>query len=97
MSESPRARLHRLIREVRSGALDTQSFCARFETTYNLELDRSTLTSAEAEAFAELFEKVVWYSPFPAERERMPHDLGEEDIAHAVERAALRVGISAGR
>lgn len=92
MTEPPRERLHRLIAEFRAGSLDTESFCSRFETTYNLELDKQTLTPAEVEAFAELFEQVVWYSPIPDERAQIPNYRSEEDIALAVEHAAQRLG-----
>ena len=95
VTESPRERLHQFIAELRAGLLDTRSFCSRFETTYNLELDKQTLTPVEAEAFAELFEQVVWYSPFPDERAQIPNYRSEADIALAVEHAAQRfVGIA---
>jgi len=89
---SPRERLHRLIAELRAGSLDTESFCSRFETTYNVDLDKQSLTPVEAEAFAELFEIAVWYSPFPDERARIPNYRNEQDIALAVEHAAQRLG-----
>jgi hypothetical protein len=92
VTESPRERLHRLIAEVRAGSLDTEAFCSRFETTYNLELDKTTLSNAEGEAFAALFDQVVWYSPFPDERTQIPNYRSEQDIARAVELAVQRLG-----
>jgi hypothetical protein len=92
VSESPRLRLRRLVAEFRSGKLDAESFCPRFENTYNLELDKRTLSRDEAEAFAALFEQVIWYSPFPDERRQIPNYRSEEDIARAVELAAQRLG-----
>jgi hypothetical protein len=89
--ESPRDRLHRLVAEFRAGVLDTESFCARFENTYNLELDKATLPPGEGEAFAALFEQVIWYSPLPDERRRIPNYRSEEEIARAVEQAAQRL------
>jgi hypothetical protein len=87
VTESPRDRLHRLIYEFRAGSLDTESFCARFENTYNLELDKGTLAPAEASTLAELFEQVIWYSPFGQERQQIPNYRSDEDITRAVELA----------
>lgn len=92
MTESPRVRLHRLIGEFRAGSLDADSFCPQFEHTYNIEIDKRTLTPAEAEVFAAVFEQVVWYSPIPDERAQIPNYRSEEDIARAVEDAAQRLG-----
>lgn len=92
MSESPRLRLRRLIAEFRSGVLDVESFCPQFEHTYNMEVDKQTLTPAEADSFAALFEQVIWYSPLPEERKQIPNYRNEEDIARAVEHAAQRLG-----
>jgi hypothetical protein len=75
-----RQRLHGLLDLLRSGRLSVDAFCSQFETTYNLEFDKRELTLAEATAFAMLFEKVIWYSPFPEERKAIPHDLGEAEI-----------------
>jgi hypothetical protein len=91
VTAAPRLRLHQLIAEFRTGALEAGSFCSQFEHTYNMELDKKTLTSAEAEAFAALFEQVVWYSPFPEERRQIPNYRSEEDIARSVEQAAQRL------
>jgi hypothetical protein len=92
VNESPRVRLRRLIAEFRAGTLDVESFCPRFEHTYNMELDKRTLSSAEAEAFAALFEQVIWYSPLPDERQQIPNYRSEEEIARAVELAVQRLG-----
>jgi hypothetical protein len=78
--------------EFQSGKLDAESFCSRFEHTYNMELDKRTLSFKEAEAFAVLFEQVIWYSPFPDERQQVPNYRSEVDIARAVELAIQRLG-----
>ncbi len=73
MTESARFRLHRLLAEYRAGALDAEAFCQAFEHTYNMELDKRTLSTRESEVFAELFESVTWFSPFPDEVARIAH------------------------
>jgi hypothetical protein len=92
MTEQARLRLRRLLAEFRAGVLDTERFCAQFEHTYNLELDKSTLTPDEAVAFGALFEQVVWYSPFREERARIPNYRSEADIARAADAAAHCLG-----
>jgi hypothetical protein len=92
MSETARHRLRRLLAEFRAGTLDTGSFCSQFEHTYNMELDKRTLTANEAAAFGPLFEEVIWYSPFPEERERIPNYRSEADIRQAAEVAARHIG-----
>ena len=88
MTDQARLRLRRLLAEFRAGTLGTEAFCAQFEHTYNLELDKSTLAPAEAAAFGSLFEHVIWYSPFSEERARIPNYRSEADIAQAAELAA---------
>lgn len=72
--------------------LNVESFCQQFEHTYNMELDKGCLAPVEANAFAALFEQVVWYSPFADEVNRIPNYRGVEDIAKAVELVAQQLG-----
>ncbi len=88
-----RGRLRKLIELVLAAQVSVEHFCDAFETIYNLELDRSTLTSEEAPAFAAIFDRVVWYSPFVEERAKMPHDLGEDEIMETVTKVAATLGI----
>jgi hypothetical protein len=92
VNESPGDRLRRLLSEFQAGSLEAESFCAQFEHTYNLELDKSTLSASEAAAFGQLFEQVIWYSPLPDERRNIPNYRSEEDIARAVAIAAGILG-----
>ena len=85
---TPRAYLYHVLAEFREGRLDVQQFCSDVEHVHNFELNRSELTQKEALAFQELFEKVVWYSPYEEERRRIPNYLGEADIREAADRAA---------
>jgi hypothetical protein len=95
MSETARRRLRRLLAEYQSGALNTETFCIQFEHTYNMELDKKTLSASEALAFSDLFERVIWYSPFAEERANVPNYRGDAEIREAVERAAQRMGTEA--
>ena len=88
MNESAPARLRRLLEEYRRGTLEVGAFCSEFEHTYNMELNKRTLSPVESEAFGALFEEVVWYSPFAEERAKIQNYRGDEDIARAAEIAA---------
>ena len=65
-------------------------FCQLFEKIYNFELDTSTLSANEVSSLSELFDAVVWFSPYPEERLQIPHYLGEAEIIEAVKRAMGR-------
>jgi hypothetical protein len=91
VTEPARLRLHRLLAEFRADEMDTGTFSNEFERTYNLELDKGTLSPSEAQAFGKLFERVIWYSPFPEERAKIPNYLGEEEIRSAADEAARRI------
>ena len=91
---TPREELYRLVELFTTGKMGTQSFCDVFEETYNLKVDKGTLSKSEAAAFGGLFDKVVWYSPFPEEREQIPNYLGDREIAAAVHEAAKSLGVS---
>lgn len=88
MIETTRERLLQLLSDFRAGRIDTETFCTTFEHAYNLELDRSSLTAKEQEAFSLIFEHVIWYSPFPAERERIGNYKGDVEIRGIAEKAA---------
>lgn len=79
-----RQRLRDLLRNVSGGKISIEAFCYQFETTYNLELDKQQLTEEETEAFSALFDKIVWYSPFPEERAQVPNYKDENEILDAV-------------
>jgi hypothetical protein len=88
-----RGRLRKLVELVLAGSVSVEHFCGAFETIYNLELDRSTLAAAEVPAFAAIFDRVVWYSPFSEERAKIPNYLGEDEILEIAIKAAGSLGI----
>ncbi|HEX4341010.1 MAG TPA: hypothetical protein VH062_34110 [Polyangiaceae bacterium] len=91
MIEAAQVRLRRLLQEFQNGTMDVEPFCTQFEHTYNLELDKRTLSPAEAQAFGELFEEVIWYSPSPEERAKIQNYRGDAEIREAADRAAKRL------
>jgi hypothetical protein len=94
MDAGARGRLLGLIEMALADAISVQDFCDRFETIYNLELDKSDLRPDEAPVLKAVFDKIVWYSPFPEERAKIPHYIGEEDVKKAVAKAAAALGIA---
>lgn len=81
-----KSKLYSLLADFREGQLATVDFCDQFEKTYNFDLDKKILTPAEAEFFSALFEKVIWYAPYPEERAEIPNYIGEDEIRRAVDR-----------
>lgn len=77
--------LHALLRGVKRGDVSVLAFCENFERLYNFELDRKSLSEKQKGAFADLFNKVVWFSPYSKEREVVPYYLSEAEILHSVE------------
>lgn len=76
--------LHGLIAGAVSRELPLNEFCEKFEKIYNLELDKGTVSPPELARLEALFNKVVWFSPFPEERKEIPNYLGEDDIRQAL-------------
>ncbi|HEU4881031.1 MAG TPA: hypothetical protein VFT45_02265 [Longimicrobium sp.] len=75
------------IMQYRSGDLTTVEFCATYECLYNLEIDKDSLSPVHRSIFQQLFDDVIWYSPFPEDRARYPGYRDEIAIHLAVERA----------
>jgi hypothetical protein len=84
---SAKARLLQYLDLFLKGKMAVGTFCGNFEPVYNLELDKTALSSIEAKAFSDLFEIVVWYSPFKEEREKIKNYVGEEEVLAAAKAA----------
>jgi hypothetical protein len=81
------------IKRFRAGKIDVLSFCDEYGKQFNLDLDKSELDPMHRSVLMNLFEKVVWFSPFPEERLQIPNYLGEDAIVAEVERAAEQLGL----
>lgn len=79
--------LRKLIESVFVQEISVGTFCEHFERVYNFELEVAGLTATERSVFEELFNKVVYYSPFPEERQKIPNYLSEKDILDGVRKA----------
>ena len=75
--------LHKLLSDYLRGSIDTALFCDNFETAFNLDVNRHELTPTEEAVFGQLFDQVVYYSPFPEERAQIPNYTSEEQILRA--------------
>jgi hypothetical protein len=73
---------------------DAGTFCKEFERTFNLEVDKTTLSDAEREAFSALFDKVVWYSPYSGDRKVIPSYQSGAQIREAVRETRRVLGVS---
>jgi hypothetical protein len=77
-----------------TGAISIHEFCEKFETVYNLQLDKSGLPADEARVLKAVFDRIVWYSPFPEDRAKVPHYIGEEEVRSVVAKAAGALGLA---
>lgn len=77
---SAKTRLFQYIDSLLKGDVDISAFVSSYEHIYNFELERSSLSEAEAKALDRLFEKVVWYSPFPEERKTIANYIDEAAV-----------------
>jgi hypothetical protein len=68
-------------------------FRIQFEDIFNFGLDRKSATEHEFRVFQRLFEKVVWYSPFPKERAEIPNYIDEAEMEEAVAEARRSLGL----
>jgi len=87
----PKQRLYCLLEQLAEGSISVEQFTGAFETTYNLDLDKRELDEVEAPAFAELFDKVVWYSPIPEDLANVPNYLGDDAIRAAADSVRERL------
>ena len=77
----------RLLGAFRSGEIDVERFCSAYETAYNFEVDRTSLSAVQGDAAELLFNKVVWFSPFADERAKVPQYICPSEVSTAVEAA----------
>ena len=73
-------RLRNLIELVLAKKMSICDFCDEFEHLYNFELEKKELTENERSTLEELFNKVVYYSPFAEDRQKIENYLGDEEI-----------------
>jgi hypothetical protein len=83
--------LHKLVSDYLEGRIDTALFCDNFETAFNFDVDRDHLTPTDEDVFRNLFQQVVYYSPFPEERARIPSCRSEEQIRQAASDARTQL------
>jgi hypothetical protein len=73
--------------------LSYQDFCSEYEHTFNFDLEKESVTAGEFKILQALFDRIVWYSPFPDERSRIPNYIGEHEVEQAVALARRELGL----
>jgi hypothetical protein len=94
MLPTGKEKLYWLIRLFVSDHHNIRTFCSEFEKTYNFEVDDAELSAQERTVFAELFNKVIYNSPFPEEIKIYPAYQSAEQIRDAVRTAQLALNIN---
>lgn len=90
-----RERLINLLKLELGKELGYDDLRSMFETIFNFELDRASVSEQEFKVFQSLFNKVVWYSPFSDERAAIPNYIGEAEMDTAVAEARRALGLLA--
>ncbi len=75
--------LHKLLADYLLGKIDTGLFCSNFESAWNFDVERQTLTEVEYAAFSQVFDAVVWWTPFEKDRAEYPGFRNDEEIRQA--------------
>lgn len=85
-----------LIDAALEGSVSVQSFCSAIEHEWNFGDERAALSEVEKAPLQQLLDVVVYYSPFPHERARIPNYRSEEDVLAAAQicRGALSGNLS---
>jgi hypothetical protein len=89
-------RLRETVLNVLDGSLTTQELCVRYETEYNTPDQVEWASIDEGLIFQELFDAVVWYSPYPEDRARYKGYVDDVQIKKAAQQVAARLGLRTG-
>ncbi|RVU42815.1 hypothetical protein EA187_15000 [Lujinxingia sediminis] len=80
-----------LMEAVLSENISVERFRGQYENFWNFELETDNLSTIECKVFEEVFDVVVWYSPFPEERAQIPNYVDEATVLRAVEDALSKL------
>jgi hypothetical protein len=80
---SPLETIRLLLNSLLNNEISVEVFCIEFEKSYNFELRQLHLSDNAHIALESLFNKVVYFSPFPNERQQIPNYLDEQEILTA--------------
>ncbi|MDP3801191.1 hypothetical protein [Brevundimonas sp.] len=79
------ATLLSLIEAVQQGSMTVGDFSSSVESEWNFGDERATLSETHQAAVQHLFDVVVYYSPYPDERARIPNYRDEQDVLLAAQ------------
>ncbi|OGN42704.1 MAG: hypothetical protein A2623_11695 [Caulobacterales bacterium RIFCSPHIGHO2_01_FULL_70_19] len=74
-----------LIEAVQQGSMSVGDFSSSVEHEWNFGDERATLAEPEKAAIKRMFDVVVYYSPYPDERARIPSYRDENDVLQAAQ------------
>ncbi|MGH7028475.1 hypothetical protein, partial [Brevundimonas sp.] len=85
-----------LIDAVRQGTMSVSDFASAVENEWNFGTERAALSEHERASLQKLFDVVVYYSPYPEERARIPNYRDENDVMLAAQicREALQSSVA---
>lgn len=86
-------KLYSMLRSLVEQRMRPEDFCAQFERVFNFEIDRSMIPQSKLAALEELFDDVVYYSPFPKDRVDYPGYRDEVAIRATALKASKVLGL----
>ena len=90
-----RVELMRLLSLKVGTEISFKDFRIAIERLYNFQLEWADFSKEELDAVEKLFDEIVWYSPYPEERDAIPAYKDEDDIRRALRRARQLFSIKA--
>ncbi len=87
----PKSVLYELIETFSSRQLDTEHFCAQFETAFHSRADSIQWSPAETAAFGDVFEAAAWFSSVNPDRTEPMGNTNEQQLRKAVNAAQARL------
>ncbi|MBU4135477.1 MAG: hypothetical protein KJ690_03565 [Alphaproteobacteria bacterium] len=83
MADPMRTTFLNLIEAVQEGSMSVSDFSSAVEHEWNFGDERATLAEPQKAAVRQMFDVVVYYSPYPDERARIPNYRDEKDVLQA--------------
>lgn len=80
-------RLFDLIKPFLANQISAEEFSSKYEHSYNFEIDKTSL-GEHAQIFKEIFDLVVWHSPYADEESNPSYKNDEEVFSYVREKVA---------
>lgn len=91
MSEDVSSKLISLLHRAINREISVVDFCDLFGVAFNIDNDKINLSDFELMVFSDLFNEIVWYSPYQDERMSIKNYIDEAAVLKAINNAVSRL------